>query len=76
MKKYDLWFYSKEDKVWKNLNRNKSESEIIRDKYNAFETSTKCNLPKTLFKIAEYGDTSWMKHIPQYLLEKGNKRNG
>lgn len=76
MKKYDLWWYDYDLKEWGIISSSLSMS--YRRAVKALERQTSYTLEETsmrasLFKIAEHGDTSWMQHVPEYLLRKDGK---
>ena len=70
MKKYDLWFYCREDQEWGILKCNVKLDVTLKCLYFQTFHSIKSKSKGTLFKISENSDKSWMKHIPKYLLEK------
>ena len=70
MKKYKLWWLNS-SKEWVNLNIvSYNYDKIIEFLKNQTELTLDCSIKPSIFKIAEVDDKYWMRHIPQYLLEK------
>lgn len=72
MKKYDLWIYLPIKEEWQIIENCSSfqYKDVLNNLNKQLTMSVRHKMKASLFKIAESEDTSWMQHIPDYLLKK------